>query len=90
MLLDLLLTCGIERKVLEDAFQEDTDDEQEEDDGKLLNMNEEDGSSCVVLKVHALTKFYPDDVWDEDSAYLELLASEVSQDVSANFVASLK
>jgi hypothetical protein len=42
------------------------------------------------LKVDTLTKFCPDDVWDEDSAYLELLASEVSQDVSANFETNLE
>ncbi|TFK34758.1 armadillo-type protein [Crucibulum laeve] len=50
-----------ERKALEAALQEDSDDDEELDE-KFLNMNEND-----------------DDVWDEDNAYLEVLARESSR-----------
>ncbi|KAH7915448.1 armadillo-type protein [Hygrophoropsis aurantiaca] len=48
------------RKALEEEFMEDGDGEDDEDDAKYLNL---EGAE-------------DDDVWDEDSAYLELLANE--------------
>ncbi|KAF9465308.1 armadillo-type protein [Collybia nuda] len=47
-----------DRKALEEALQEESDDEEEIDE-KFLNMAADD-----------------EDVWDEDSAYLEMLANE--------------
>ncbi|KII90665.1 hypothetical protein PLICRDRAFT_52383 [Plicaturopsis crispa FD-325 SS-3] len=47
------------REALEEAFQDDSEDGDDIDDSKLLNLNEDD-----------------EDVWDEDSAYLEMLAKE--------------
>ncbi|TRM60552.1 armadillo-type protein [Schizophyllum amplum] len=46
------------RKLLEEKMEDDSDDD-EFDDGRLLNLRDDD-----------------DDVWDEDSAYLEMLANE--------------
>ncbi|KAF8074028.1 armadillo-type protein [Lyophyllum atratum] len=47
-----------DRKALEEALQEDSDDDELIEE-KILNFNEDE-----------------DDVWDEDSAYLEMLANE--------------
>ncbi|KAL1728536.1 armadillo-type protein [Schizophyllum commune] len=46
------------RKLLEEKMEDDSDDD-EFDEGRLLNLRDDD-----------------DDVWDEDSAYLEMLANE--------------
>ncbi|CDO69881.1 hypothetical protein BN946_scf184884.g40 [Trametes cinnabarina] len=47
------------RKELEEAFHNESDESDDEDDSKYLNMNEDE-----------------EDVWDEDSAYVEMLANE--------------
>ena len=39
-----------DRKALEDAFEEDSDDEDSVDDTKLLNLNEDDGMSLSIMK----------------------------------------
>jgi len=47
------------RQALEEAYEDDSDDDDIIDDSKVLNLNEDE-----------------EDVWDEDSAYLEMLAKE--------------
>jgi hypothetical protein len=64
------------RKALEEAFQEDSDDEAEAGEG-LLNLEEDDSKRISVCEVVCVIIHVADDVWDEDSAYLELLANEV-------------
>lgn len=66
----------IDRKALEDAFMEDDDDDDIIDDTKLLNFNEEEGV-CSSFYVSSELIQGTEDVWDEDSAYLEMLAREV-------------
>lgn len=46
----LLMTRGflIARQALEDAFQEDSDDEDDIDETKLLNLNEDEGKSIAL------------------------------------------
>jgi hypothetical protein len=68
------------RKVLEDTLQEDSDDDDSDED-KFLNLNEEDGQivePCEDVPFLTILAVFSEDVWDEDSAYLELLAKEVN------------
>jgi importin-7 len=65
------------RQALEDTFQEDSDDEDIIDDAKLLNLNEEEGMCPSLFKFCHPLIYNVEDVWDEDSAYLEMLAKEV-------------
>ena len=67
----------VARKELSEAYQNDSDDDDDSDDSKLLNMNEEDGVwSCLRPSGYNAYSRSTDDVWDEDSAYVELLANE--------------
>ena len=65
---------------MEEAVQADDDDDTYADDGRLLNMNEEDGTNQSQFLYFSLSwcRFESlEDVWDEDSAYIEMLANEV-------------
>jgi hypothetical protein len=58
------------------ALQEDLD----EDEESALNLVETDGMLCHFFGsfgMQKLTFFSIDDVWDDDSAYMELLAEQV-------------
>lgn len=71
----------IARRLMEEAVQADDDDDTYADDGRLLNMNEEDGTNQSQFLYFSLSwcRFESlEDVWDEDSAYIEMLANEVS------------
>jgi importin-7 len=60
------------------ALDEALEDEEEIDDNNLLNLNEDDGVFCLLYlsSCHDLIASNVEDVWDEDSAYLEMLAQQ--------------
>jgi hypothetical protein len=64
------------RKALELALQEDVDSDSDADD-KFLNLEDNEGIAVIVWFFSALPDvWFLGDVWDQDSAYLELLAKE--------------
>lgn len=61
---------------MEAAFQNEDDSDGDYDDG-LLNLGEEEGLfSCLYYLIYPNITF-TEDVWDSDSAYIEMLANEV-------------
>lgn len=68
-----------DRKAIEEAYAEevDSDDFLVEDETKYLNMNEEEGECAASPSADFELMSDTEDVWDEDSAYLEMLAKEV-------------
>ena len=67
----------LDRKALETALQEDLDTDEE----NALNLVETDGMLGRLLRIglRANISFLNiDDVWDDDSAYMELLAEQVN------------
>lgn len=72
--------CGLAREEYEEALQAD-EEEAVSDEEKILNLDEEDGEVSFLLLVFSLAHILhnAEDVWDEDSAYLEMLANEVSE-----------
>ena len=67
------------RKELEQAMQEEADTDDEVDD-KFLNFADNEGKQKKreILFGVWFMGFFLDDVWDQDSAYMEVLAKEVS------------
>jgi len=73
----MMLTFMIERKALEQSLI-DEDDEEDDDDGKYLNLEGEDDGDYNPFPFFPLcSTCRTEDVWDDDSAYLEMLANEV-------------
>ena len=67
----------LDRKALEIGLQEDSDDDEE----IALNLVETDGKLYSNVENWDLqVDIFPsiDDVWDDDSAYMELLAEQVN------------
>lgn len=69
------------RKALEEYFNGDEDEEESDDaddDGaEMLNLADEEGKRPSDLPM-PIVYLGAEDVWDEDSAYMEMLAKEVS------------
>ena len=63
----------LDRKELEIALQEDL----EEEEDSALNLVETDGMLWPTFESWNVSLITIDDVWDDDSAYLELLAEQV-------------
>lgn len=79
---DYMLTLWpIVRKKLE-AF-DDEDDEDELVEEPVLNL-EDDGGMGVIYAPRSVVHSLSGDVWDEDSAYLDMLASEVPPSLPFN------
>jgi hypothetical protein len=62
------------RKAMEEAIEEDDSDIDDED---LFNLNDDDGE-CSPLLSFSRSHYTLDDVFDDETAYLEMLAKEVS------------
>lgn len=76
-----------DRKALEESLQEDSDEEEEIDE-KFLNLSGDDGALFRIAELlQGYSNYSSEDVWDEDSAYLEMLANEVR---CLNFVRRFK
>jgi len=69
--------CWLARKELEQAMQEEVDTDDEGDD-KFLNFADNEGKKTKRVSGHLVYGVFLDDVWDQDSAYMEVLAKEVS------------
>lgn len=67
--------CVAARKELEQAFQADTDSDGDYDEG-LLNLGDEEGMSHSHVCFKSRLTWATEDVWDSDSAYIEMLANE--------------
>ncbi|KAG9315992.1 armadillo-type protein [Chiua virens] len=68
------------RKALEQSLIDD-EDEEDDDESRYLNLEgEDDGKTCILFLLFCdilnVLRRTPEDVWDEDSAYLEMLANE--------------
>jgi hypothetical protein len=69
-----------DRKELEDELVEQSDEDELIDDNQYLNLNENDGEAFERPGCGQFADFVPlEDVWNEDSAYLEMLAKEVRE-----------
>lgn len=76
-----MLTGCIERKALEQSLV-DEEEEEEEEELRYLNLEGEDDGETTGFwdrdpDVDTMSFFCAEDVWDDDSAYLEMLANEV-------------
>jgi hypothetical protein len=73
------LTCfATARKELEESFEEEEEEEDAEIEESILNLQDNDGMILVLVKIFpSANDGFTEDVWDEDSAYLEMLAAEV-------------
>ncbi|ETW81490.1 hypothetical protein HETIRDRAFT_125032 [Heterobasidion irregulare TC 32-1] len=62
------------RKALQDALQEEVEDDVSDD---YFDLNNEDDGEHSVPRLHdASDSMISDDIWDQDSAYIEMLANE--------------
>jgi importin-7 len=93
LLMLMLVTIFVERKAIEDALKEDSDDDDDAEIGDSLNLADDDGAFFLPKNLPAsflllilllsislapLRKYIysEQDVWDEDSEYIEMLAKE--------------
>jgi len=58
-------------------MQEEADTDDEVDD-QFLNFADNEGEKKIVYEMVIQLMGFLDDVWDQDSAYMEVLAKEVS------------
>lgn len=73
----MIPTCFADRKALEESLQDESDEEEEIDE-KFLNLSGDDGAFFRIAELsQRYSNYGSEDVWDEDSAYLEMLANEV-------------
>ena len=66
---------------MQDALQEEVEDDVSDD---YFDLNNEDDGEHSVPHLHDVSDLMvADDVWDQDSAYIEMLANEASSAVLA-------
>jgi hypothetical protein len=70
----MLMLYLSERRKLEESESDLASDDG--DEGKILNLDGGDGR-LTIFGIGACVNFEIEDVWDEESTYLELLAEEV-------------
>jgi hypothetical protein len=58
------------------------DEDSDIGDEALFNLEDDDGEAAPALRHTAPTHHFPDDVFDDETAYLEMLAKEASELVS--------
>ena len=76
-LLTFFFSCQTDRKALELLAQEESDDDDIIDE-KVLNLTDDEGASWDLSHADYIMNASPtDDIWDQDSVYLEMLAREV-------------
>ena len=75
--LTFFFSCQTDRKALELLAQEESDDDDIIDE-KVLNLTDDEGARLGTFSCRSYLEQLPiDDIWDQDSVYLEMLAREV-------------